>query len=151
MLYCENVTFGRYTAIIILSYYTITFILCQWIEKAKNKIISVSYTHLDVYKRQAMSNSSSDESECRNENALTGEMAEIKEYIDKNYASIDSASDIAANFYYSREHLSRKFKSRFNISLADYITMRRINESVRLLGHMSVAEASYSVGFRSQS
>lgn len=99
----------------------------------------------------AMSNSSSDESECRNENALTGEMAEIKEYIDKNYASIDSASDIAANFYYSREHLSRKFKSRFNISLADYITMRRINESVRLLGHMSVAEASYSVGFRSQS
>ena len=39
MLYCENVTFGRYTAIIILSYYTITFILCQWIEKAKNKII----------------------------------------------------------------------------------------------------------------
>lgn len=82
---------------------------------------------------------------------LDEDIAEVKDYIDREYAFILSTADIAEHFYYSREHLSRKFKSRFNISISDYLTRRRITESLALIGKMTVAEASYAVGFRSQS
>lgn len=83
--------------------------------------------------------------------ALTEAMADIKRYIDANYASITSISDIAHHFFYSREHLSRKFMQSFNISIAHYLAKRRITESLPLLEHMSVAEVAYTVGFHSQS
>lgn len=82
---------------------------------------------------------------------LDEDIAEVKDYIDREYASIPSTADIAEHFYYSREHLSRKFKNKFNISISDYLTKRRITESLALIGNMTVAEASYAVGFRSQS
>lgn len=82
---------------------------------------------------------------------LDENIAAVKNYIDREYASIPSTADIAEHFYYSREHLSRKFKNRFNISISDYLTRRRITESLALIGKMTVAEASYAVGFRSQS
>jgi len=82
---------------------------------------------------------------------LTDTMGEIKRYIDVNYATINSISDIADHFFYSREHLSRKFMQAFNISTAQYLSKRRITESLILLEHMNVAEVAYAVGFRSQS
>lgn len=82
---------------------------------------------------------------------LTETTGKIKQYIDENYASIASISDVAEQFFYTREHLSRKFKQAFNMTATDYLTRRRITESIVLLDHMSVAEAAYSVGFRSQS
>lgn len=82
---------------------------------------------------------------------LTEAMAEIKRYIDENYATISSISDIAAYFFYSREHLSRKFVQSFNISVAHYLSRRRITESLALLEKMSVTEVAYAVGFHSQS
>ena len=82
---------------------------------------------------------------------LTETTGKIKRYIDENYASISSISDVAMQFFYTREHLSRKFKQAFNMTAADYLTRRRITESIVLLGHMSIAEAAYSVGFHSQS
>lgn len=82
---------------------------------------------------------------------LDEDIAEVKDYIDREYALIPSTADIAEHFYYSREHLSRKFKNKFNISISDYLTKRRITESLALIGNMTVAEASYAVGFRSQS
>lgn len=82
---------------------------------------------------------------------LTEAMGDIKRYIDANYASITSISDIAEYFFYSREHLSRKFMQAFNISIAHYLARRRITESLSLLEQMSVAEVAYTVGFHSQS
>lgn len=82
---------------------------------------------------------------------LTEAMGEIKRYIDANYASITSISDIADHFFYSREHLSRKFMQSFNISIAHYLSRRRITESLALLESMSVADVAYTVGFHSQS
>ena len=82
---------------------------------------------------------------------LTETAGKIKQYIDENYASIASISDVAEQFFYTREHLSRKFKQAFNMTAADYLTRRRITESIVLLDHMNIAEAAYSVGFRSQS
>lgn len=76
---------------------------------------------------------------------------EIKQYIDREYAVIESVESVAAHFFYSREHLSRRFKERFNVSVSEYLTRRRVLESLSRLPVQSVAEACYAVGFRSQS
>lgn len=81
---------------------------------------------------------------------LTGEAARIKRYIDENYASIGSIGDVAAEFFYSREHLSRMFREHFNISPADYLKTRRVLESLPLLEYAGVADACYAVGFGNQ-
>ena len=82
---------------------------------------------------------------------LTEEMGEIKRYIDANYATINSVSEIASHFFYSREHLSRKFMQSFNISVSHYLSKRKITESLPLLETMTVADVAYTVGFHSQS
>lgn len=82
---------------------------------------------------------------------LTDEMIQIKNYIDKEYASINSTAEIADKFHYSREHISRKFKDSFNISISEYISKRRVLESIPLLKIMRGADAAYTVGFKSQS
>ena len=78
-------------------------------------------------------------------------MAEVKRYIDEEYANILSISDIASKFFYSREHLSRKFNEAFNIHISKYLSKRRVMESLKLLERMNVTDAAYAVGFRSQS
>ncbi len=82
---------------------------------------------------------------------LDDPIAEIKKYIDRNYADISCVEQIAAEFHYSREHLSRKFKGRFNTSISEYLSRRRIIESTHLLAQMSITEACYAVGFRNLS
>ena len=77
--------------------------------------------------------------------------ADIKKYIDRNYAGISCVEQIAAEFHYSREHLSRKFKGRFNTSISEYLSRRRIIESTHLLAQMSITQACYAVGFRNPS
>lgn len=82
---------------------------------------------------------------------LTDPISEIKKYVDKNYADISGIEQIAAEFHYSREHLSRKFKHRFNTSISEYLSRRRVIESTHLLSQMSITEACYAVGFRNPS
>lgn len=82
---------------------------------------------------------------------LSDKMSEIKNYIDKNYSNITGTEDIAQKFFYSREHLSRSFKNRFNVSISEYLARRRISASLELLNNMSVTDAAYAVGFRSLS
>lgn len=76
---------------------------------------------------------------------------EIKNYIDTEYASISTSTDIAKKFHYSREHISRNFKDAFNISISEYIAKRRVLESLPLLNEMLSSRAAYEVGFKSQS
>lgn len=81
---------------------------------------------------------------------LTGELAEVKRYIDENYASIGSVSEVAARFFYSREHLSRRFRAHFNVTPSEYLAKRRVSASLALLESMSVADVCYAVGFGNQ-
>ena len=78
-------------------------------------------------------------------------MAEVKQYIDTEYANISDVSEIAAHFFYSREHLSRRFKRAFNVSVSEYLAKRRVCESLSLLQSESVSYAARCVGFHSQS
>lgn len=93
----------------------------------------------------------SQEKKIKEGDELTEAMGDIKRYIDTNYATISSISEIADHFFYSREHLSRKFMQSFNISIAHYLARRRITESLALLEGKSVADVAYTVGFHSQS
>ncbi len=83
--------------------------------------------------------------------APTGIMMQVKNYIDTEYAEISTSEDIAKKFHYSREHISRRFKDTFNISVSDYISKRRVLESLPLLNEILLSEVSYTVGFKSQS
>ncbi|MBR2019123.1 MAG: helix-turn-helix transcriptional regulator [Clostridia bacterium] len=78
-------------------------------------------------------------------------MGDVKRYIDREYANIQTVSDIADAFYYSREHLSRRFGESFQISISEYLSKRRVTESLSLLAGMNVTDAAYAVGFRSLS
>lgn len=83
---------------------------------------------------------------------LPENVARIKKYIDTYYSSIEGVSEIAAYFFYSREHASRLFRQYFNITLSEYLMQRRVSESAKmLLEGQSVAQACYAVGFRSVS
>ena len=83
--------------------------------------------------------------------SLNDPIAQVKKYIDRAYADITGIEQIAEEFHYSREHLSRKFKDRFNTSVSEYLTRRRVIESTRLLAQMPITEVCYGVGFRSPS
>lgn len=72
----------------------------------------------------------------------------IKKYIDDNYATISSVEEIAQNFFYSREYVSRLFKKYYNISISNYLTRYRIFQSQKILEEKgSITEACYSSGF----
>lgn len=73
---------------------------------------------------------------------------QIKQYVDTNYATITSVNEIAEHFFYSREHLSRVFKESFNISVAQYLSRKRVLESLPLLSELGATNAGYAVGFR---
>ncbi len=83
---------------------------------------------------------------------LPENVSRIKKYIDTYYSTIEGISEIAAYFFYSREHASRLFRQYFNITLSEYLMHRRVDESAKLLAEgKSVATACYTVGFRSVS
>ena len=82
--------------------------------------------------------------------ALPDGILHLKNYIDGNYASIASVSDVAKQFFYSREHASRLFKQHFDITISEYILHRRILESQKMIASgASVTDTAYAVGFNS--
>lgn len=83
---------------------------------------------------------------------LPEKMLQIKQYIDDHYADLSSVSELADRFFYSREYISRLFRKYYNVSVSEYLTQLRINQSIQLLrqGH-SVTDSYLAVGFKSQS
>ena len=76
----------------------------------------------------------------------------LRRYIDENYAQIESVSQVAEHFYYSREYVSRLFRKYFDTAISDYIMKRRIAESQRLIMEdVPIIEVAYRVGFGSLS
>ena len=73
----------------------------------------------------------------------------IQDYLDENFARIQSVSDVANHFYYSREYLSRLFRRHFNITVADYLMKRRVACSQSLIQQgASLCDACFQSGFR---
>ncbi len=79
-------------------------------------------------------------------------IAKIKNYVDDNFLNIHTVSEVAEHFFYSREYLSRLFAKFYNISMSDYIIMKKILHSKQLLlcGN-SVTDVCYNSGFSNMS
>ena len=76
----------------------------------------------------------------------------VKTYIDDNYQPINTASEIARHFFYSREYVSRIFKQYFNINLSEYLINKKIDSAKSALEEgKSVTYAYNAAGYRSMS
>ena len=81
---------------------------------------------------------------------LPKNILDVKKYIDENFATIQSTTEIAENFFYSREYVSRLFKQYFKLPIHDYLARRRVGCAKMLLERgASVSDACYQSGFRS--
>ena len=89
----------------------------------------------------------SGESERLPENILA-----LQQYLDAHYSEINSVSEVAEHFFYSREYVSRLFKKYFDTTILDYIHKLRISKSRALIAEgMPIIDVCYAVGFSSLS
>lgn len=76
----------------------------------------------------------------------------IKQYVDTNYLTLSTTTEIAEHFFYRREYVSYLFKEYFNTNLSDYLTNLKIQHSKKMLAAgSSVTEACYQSGFHNMS
>ncbi len=78
-------------------------------------------------------------------------VAEALAYAEKEMFNPElSLKTVAANIYSNESYLSRIFKKEMGLSLIEYITKKRIEESIRLLNNtdLKVYEIAESIGFR---
>jgi AraC-like DNA-binding protein len=89
----------------------------------------------------------SGESERLPENILA-----LQQYLDAHYTEINSVSEVAEHFFYSREYVSRLFKKYYDTTILDYIHKLRISKSRSLIAEgMPIIDVCYAVGFSSLS
>ena len=76
----------------------------------------------------------------------------LKEYIDAHFAEIESVSEVAEHFFYSREYISRLFKKYYDTTVMDYIHELRIAKAKSLISEgMPIIDVCFAVGFSSLS
>lgn len=89
----------------------------------------------------------SGESERLPENILA-----LQQYLDAHYTEINSVSEVAEHFFYSREYVSRLFKKYYDTTILDYIHKLRISKSRAMIADgMPIIDVCYAVGFSSLS
>ena len=89
----------------------------------------------------------SGESERLPENILA-----LKQYLDAHYTEINTVSEVAEHFFYSREYVSRVFKKYYDTTILDYIHKLRISKSRALIAEgMPIIDVCFAVGFSSLS
>ena len=77
---------------------------------------------------------------------------DVKQYIDRNFTRLHSASEVAVSSHYSREYISRSFKKHINISVYEYIVLKKILNVCELLrAGQYVEEAAINSGFNNMS
>ena len=76
----------------------------------------------------------------------------LQQYLDAHYTEINSVSEVAEHFFYSREYVSRLFKKYYDTTILDYIHKLRISKSRALIAEgMPIIDVCYAVGFSSLS
>ncbi len=74
---------------------------------------------------------------------------ELSEYIDSNLGNDLTLSALAQKCFYNPSYFSRIFKEKFGCSLTEYITRKRLDYAIELLGEteLSLDEISSRTGF----
>lgn len=75
----------------------------------------------------------------------------IVSFINKNYATIDSISDIAQQFFISKYHLCRIFKNAMKMTVIDYLNQIRVKNACQMLtfSKRTIGEISEACGYHS--
>lgn len=76
-------------------------------------------------------------------------IAHALEYIQKNYASLITVKNVAANCYCSESYINHSFKHRVNMNINTYINKVRIEHAKRLLldNNDKIANIALDIGF----
>ena len=76
----------------------------------------------------------------------------VVEFIDKNIALPVTTDDLCKQFFVSRSFLFHGFRAKFNISVNQYINLRKVVYAQKLINEgASATEACYAVGFKDYS
>ncbi|MBE6667347.1 MAG: helix-turn-helix domain-containing protein [Ruminococcaceae bacterium] len=78
---------------------------------------------------------------------------ELSEYIDKNLGGELTLSSLAGKCFYNPSYFSRMFKEKFGTSLVEYVTRKRLDYAIELLGisELSIEEICERAGFSDRS
>lgn len=90
-------------------------------------------------------------SKCKAADSYNEQISSFIEYINQNYASIQSLEQIADQFYISKYHLCRTFKAAMNLTVIDYLNNIKIKNACHHLesSSKSIFEISQLCGFNS--
>jgi len=79
-------------------------------------------------------------------------LVDIRSFIDENYRDIATVDELPAQFYYSREHICRLFKTYYQITPSEYLRRKKIDRAMQVLElNGSVGYACDVAGFQSYS
>ena len=78
-------------------------------------------------------------------------MSDVVEYVEKNYKSTPSLSELAENLGYEYCYFSKIFNRMFSMSFNEYLNTYRFNEACAMLTttDMPITEVAYESGFKS--
>lgn len=76
-------------------------------------------------------------------------MEQIRDYIESHYDENIKLSKLADDYHLSKEHISRKFKQQYDVTLIEYLTNRRMTVAKELLGNaeISIKDIAVLVGY----
>ncbi len=84
--------------------------------------------------------------------SLPENILSLQQYLDTHYAEINSVTEVADHFFYSREYVSRLFKKYYDTTILDYIHKLRISKSRALIAEGTpIIDVCFAVGFSSLS
>ncbi len=88
---------------------------------------------------------------CSNQEIQEDFTSSIVAFINSNYATINSITDIADHFFISKYHLCRIFKKAMKITVIDYLNQIRIKNACQMLqfSSKSIGEVSELCGYNS--
>lgn len=69
----------------------------------------------------------------------TDPIEQIKRYMDQHYDEPISLRSLAEDNHLSKEHVARKFKQAYGVTVGAYLTDKRMNEAKEMLGNHTVA------------
>ncbi len=78
-------------------------------------------------------------------------VAEIVKFINSNFLEINSLEDICSNFFITKGHLCRIFKSTLNMSVISYLNNVKVQNACELLAstNKNITEIGFESGFNS--
>lgn len=90
-------------------------------------------------------------SKCKRTKAYNEQISQFIEYINQNYATLQSLEQMAAHFYISKYHLCRTFKAAMQVTVFEYLNHVKIKNACEYLKNTekSVLEISQLCGFNS--